>query len=216
MESLKPLGLPIIYGDASQSLILDAAGIDRAKLLLVTTPAPLVSKTIISYVKKIRPNLHVVTRANNLDQVKAFQEEEVYHIVQPEFEAGLEFTRQALLHLDLPPDQIQNYTDDVRHEHYRPLYEMHAGYGPISQLQGGARLMRLTWLTLDADCPFLGKTIEHLDVRNKTGVTIAGVMRGGRLHSNPGTGFEFQKDDLVGVMGTTDQLSRFRRFSEVI
>ena len=44
-------------------------------------------------------------------------------VVQPEFEASLEVARQALMHLDVPMDQIQQYTDEVREELYRPLYK---------------------------------------------------------------------------------------------
>ena len=44
-------------------------------------------------------------------------------VVQPEFEASLEFARQALLHLDVPMDLIRQYTDEVREELYRPLYK---------------------------------------------------------------------------------------------
>lgn len=43
-------------------------------------------------------------------------------VVEPEFEAGLEFARQALIHLDVPMDAIEQYTDEVRAELYRPLY----------------------------------------------------------------------------------------------
>ncbi len=38
-----------------------------------------------------------------------------------QMEAGLEVTRQALLHLKVPDQQIERFADEVRREFYRPL-----------------------------------------------------------------------------------------------
>ena len=122
VEQIKSLGFPVIYGDASQSIILEAAEIDKAKLLLITTPVTIVSRAIVSQVKKLNPDLRIVARAEAVEQMKALYDHGVYNVIQPEFEAGLEFTRQALLSLDIPADRIQQFTDEVRQELYRPLY----------------------------------------------------------------------------------------------
>jgi len=120
VEQLKSFGFPIIFGDASQPVILEAAHIEKARLLLITTPATVVARAITTLVKKNHPDLHIVVRSQSLDQIKGFYDQGIYHIVQPEFEAALEFTRQALLHLDMPVERIQQFTDDIRHDLYRP------------------------------------------------------------------------------------------------
>ena len=38
----------------------------------------------------------------------------VHGVVQPEFEAGLEITRQALLAMDISDREIRHFTDQVR------------------------------------------------------------------------------------------------------
>jgi CPA2 family monovalent cation:H+ antiporter-2 len=45
----------------------------------------------------------------------------VHEVVLPQMEAGLEVTRQALLHLQVPDQQIERFADEVRREFYRPL-----------------------------------------------------------------------------------------------
>ncbi len=213
VTKLKEKGFPIIFGDASQPVILQAANVEKARLLLVTTPANIVSNAIVDQVKKMHSNLHIVTRSQSLDQMKSFQEKGVYHIVQPEFEAGLEFTRQALLHLDLPVDRIYQFTDEVRHEHYRPLYKLDGNYKALSQLQNSARLFQLTWITISPNSEFVGLSIEQSAIRKKTGVTIAGILRKGKLISNPGPDFILALDDSVGVIGKRDQLGLFSELS---
>lgn len=213
VEQLKTHGFPIIYGDASQPVILEAANIEKAKLLLVTTPAAVVARAIVLLAKKMKPELHMVTRAQSFDQMKDFQDNGVYHVVQPEFETGLEFTRQALLHLDLPIDRIQQFTDDVRHELYQPLYDLEAEYKSVAQLQNSSRLFKLTWVTIGPNSLLAGKTIGQSKIRTSTGVTIAGILRDGKLYSNPAPDFILQQQDMVGILGKTDQLAKFQELS---
>lgn len=122
VDGLKTSGFPVLFGDAEKEVILEAAGVDKARLLLITTPVTLIAKAIVAQAKKLNPRIHIIARADGIDEMQDLREEGVFHVVQPEFEAGLEFARQALLHLDIPADQIDEYTDGVRHELYRPLY----------------------------------------------------------------------------------------------
>lgn len=207
VEELKQKKYPIIYGDAARTIILEAAHIEHARLLLITTPAAIIAEAIVDRVKQLHPDLHIVTRAQSLDQMAAFQKKEVYHVIQPEFEAGLEFTRQALLHLDLPPNRIHRFTDDVRQEYYRPLYQSSGEYKALAQLLNSSRLFQLTWITISPDSPLIGLSLAQSEIRKNTGVTIAGVFRDGELISNPGPAFILALDDKIGAMGEQNQLS---------
>jgi K+/H+ antiporter YhaU regulatory subunit KhtT/voltage-gated potassium channel Kch len=199
---------------------LATASVGSAKLVLVTTPVLQISRNIVELVQGINPELHIVTRTQRLDQMSKCQEIGVFQIVQPEFEAGLEFSRQALLHLDLLPDRIQFYTDEVRQQHYKPLYDMESDYKAVAQLQSSARSFRLNWLSIAKHCPLDDVTIRESNIRKETGITIAGILRDGRLYPNPDPDFKFKADDLAGVLGTTDQLTRFgdfaRSYSKII
>jgi len=215
VEQIKSLNFPVIYGDASQTIILEAAEIEKAKLMLITTPVAIVSQAIVSQVKKLNPDLHIVARAEAIEQMKTLHHHGVHHVVQPEFEAGLEFTRQALLRLDIPADRIQQFTDEVRQELYRPLYNLNTEYKTLGQLQHACHLLELTWMTLGHDSPVVGKTIEASRIRSKTGATVVGVMRKGVLHSNPDPDFSFSQSDIVGIIGHADQLSAFREWTKL-
>jgi CPA2 family monovalent cation:H+ antiporter-2 len=122
VDELKASGFPVLFGDAEKEIILEAADVDKAKLLLITTPVSIISKAIVGKVKMLNPHIHIIARAEGIEEMKGLRDDGVFHVVQPEFEAALEFARQALLHLDIPVDQIDQYTDGVRHELYRPLY----------------------------------------------------------------------------------------------
>ena len=209
-ENAKKAGMPVIYGDASQPVLLEAAGVDRARMLLITVPAPIIVKKIVEEAHKIIPRLHVVARAEGIEQMKALHAKGVYEVVQPEFEAGLEITRQALLHLNIPAVEIRKITDTVRRELYAPIYQKYADYPALFQMQDACLMFDIIWISIAPDSPMIGKTIKDLEIREKTGVSIVAVIRGGTLIPNPDPDYQFNEKDLSAVMCTPDQLEMFK------
>jgi CPA2 family monovalent cation:H+ antiporter-2 len=121
LETCRAAGLAVIYGDASHPVVLKAAGLDRACVLLITTPSPVVTLAIARYARQLLPELHIVARAESEELAEDLHELGVHEVVLPQMEAGLEVTRQALLHLQVPDQQIERFADEVRREFYRPL-----------------------------------------------------------------------------------------------
>ena len=121
LETCRAGGLPVIYGDASHPLVLEAAGLDRACLLLIATPSPVVALAIVGHARRLRPDLHIVARAESEELLEGLHALGVHEVVLPKMEAGLEVTRQALLHLKVSDREIERFTDEVRHGFYRPL-----------------------------------------------------------------------------------------------
>jgi len=122
VSRLKEMGTPLVYGDAGQPIVLNAAGIERAKLLIITTPSAIVTKTIVVKSRQVNLKLKIVARAENIDQIQILHDLGVNEVIQPEFEAGLEVTRQTLLSLNIADADIKRFTDQVRKELYAPLY----------------------------------------------------------------------------------------------
>ncbi len=133
----------------------------------------------------------------------------VHEVVQPEFEAGLEMTRQTLLHLDIPATEIQRFTDAVRDEMYAPLYEMHADYQILAQLRGAARLLDLAWVTVPENSPLAGQSLRELDIRRTVGVSVVGVLRDGKLNANPPGSFRLVAGDAAAVIGDHEKVTQF-------
>jgi CPA2 family monovalent cation:H+ antiporter-2 len=214
VEQAKKANLPLIFGDATQPVVLEAAGIEHARLVLITTPEIITTRTIVDQVRNLQPALHIVARAEGIAQMKMLHAHGVYEVVQPEFEAGLEITRQALLHLNIPATEIRKFTDAVRRELYAPLYEIHREYKTIAQLQNATHLLDLTWLPLAPDSPFLGQTIATLGIRKRTGASVVGVLHNGELYPNPDAAYHFASGDVVAVMGNPEQLVAFQKLAK--
>lgn len=213
IEQAKAANMPIIYGDATQEIVLEAAEIAHARLLLVTMPAVVVTQSVVDQTRLLNPELHIVARAEGIEQMRILHDHGVYEVVQPEFEAGLEITRQALLHLNIPATEIRRFTDSVRRELYAPLYETHGDYHTLTQLQQANLLLDVNWMPLPADSPLVGRTIQELSIRQQTGASIVGVVREGILEPNPDASYQFAVGDLVAVMSNPEQLTAFRQLA---
>lgn len=121
LEACRAGGVAVIYGDAAHPVVLEAAGLDAARLLVITTPAPVVTLAIVRHARRVRPDLHIVARVESEGVLEELHALGVYEVVMPQMEAGLEITRQALLHLDVPTAQIDRFADEVRGESYAAL-----------------------------------------------------------------------------------------------
>jgi monovalent cation:H+ antiporter-2, CPA2 family len=121
-DALKESHFPVLFGDAQKEIILEAVALGQARMIVITTPVTIISKAIVMAAKKLNPNIHIIARAEEIAAMQVLHNLGVSLVIQPEFEASLEFARQALLHLGIPVTQIEQYTDRVRSELYRPLY----------------------------------------------------------------------------------------------
>lgn len=211
----KKADMPVIFGDAGQEIVLEAAKINDARLLIITIPSILITQSVVSTVQKINPNLHMVARTEEIEHIKTLHDMGVYEVVQPHFEAGLEITRQALLHLNIPASEIIKYEDAVRHDLYEPLYRINKEYKEMADLKKAVNLLDLNWIDLNTESPMIGKSIKQLDIRKRTGISIVGIVSSNNnINSNPDSSYRFKKGDRLAVMGNQEQLTNFQNMCE--
>lgn len=215
VEILKSEGMPVIYGDASQPVVLEAAEIENAELFLITVPSVIAARTTVDNVRNMNSDIHIVARAEAIEQMKNLHDHGVYEVVQPKFEAGLEFIRQSLIHLNIPLKEIVKYTDSVRQELYAPLYEIHGEYKTLTHLKNAADLLDLTWIKLPTDSPLIERTIGDLGIRTKTGASVVSIMNKGKLNVNPDASYRFRDDDLIAILGNPKQIKAFQEMTGI-
>lgn len=212
MERIQAARLPVIYGDASSPVVLEAAGVQEARLLLVTVPAAIDIELIVRRVRQVNPALHIVTRARDLDQLAGLRELGVYEVVQPEFEAGLEMARQTLLHFGVAPGEIQLLSDAVRAEHYEAFTTLHADARLLAQFRQVGQMLETIWMCLLPTNGLVGRSIRQSAIRTRTGVSVVAVLRGETVVTNPEADFVFAVDDCIAVLGTAEQQAGFQRW----
>jgi CPA2 family monovalent cation:H+ antiporter-2 len=96
VRDLRERGIDALYGDAASRAELESAGVPGARTVAVTTPDLLTTEAVIRLARELNPDIHVIVRAPAAGDVRKLSAEGADEIVQPEFEAGLEFIRQVL------------------------------------------------------------------------------------------------------------------------
>ncbi len=208
LEELKGLGLPVIFGDAGQPVVLEAAGVTRARQLILTVPGPIQAESIARQARNLNSGLRLIARAESLEQAKILRENGATEVILGRFEAALEVARQVLLYLDVPVSQIMPFLDQIRLDSYAPLIEPAAGL--VSRPSEAGRALDIVWVLLTADSPLTGLSLRELGVRNRTGVSVVAVARGGIYELNPDPDYPFAAGDLVGAIGKPTQRDAFR------
>src|SRR5436309_3914596 len=159
VQEARVAGLPMIYGDATQTVVLEAAGVSLARAILVTIPSFIDVRLIVATLRRLQPAVPIIARAEGSDAVRALCGLGVDEVTSPEYEAAIEMTRQALVHLNVPAFEILQVASAVRRERYgltagagRPGARM----APIGDI---ARQLDFTWISVPPESTFSGRTL---------------------------------------------------------
>jgi len=215
MLECKALKFPVIYGDMSQSTVLEVSEVHAARLLLVTTPSVITSQSIVMQAHLINPDLHIIVRAEGTEQAKALYESGAYMAVLPEMEAGLEIAIQALLHMEIPMNVIQQYADNVRQQLYEPIAASKRDHQFLPKLNNIKNMLEISWVSLTKESPLISKSIKDAAVRKKTGASIVGISHGRLFHPNPEADYSFREGDVVAVVGNQKERNAFKELAGV-
>jgi K+:H+ antiporter len=212
VRQARQAGLAIIYGDATQPIVLEAAAIDRACALLVTVPSFPDARAIVESARRLHPDLPIIARAEGDDAVRGLYGLGIQEVTSPEVEAAIEMTRQALTYLKLPPHDVLRAGGVIRHQRYSHGGSADSsGLAMMAQIGEVARQLDFNWMLVPAGSPFEGRTLAALNVRSTTGASIVGIIRSGSFTANPDGASSLERGDLVAVLGTADQIARFER-----
>ncbi|WP_299154837.1 cation:proton antiporter [uncultured Tateyamaria sp.] len=98
---MRRFGFKGFLGDPSRPDILNAAGLDTARVLVVALDDPAVSTRLVAYARKVRPDLHIIARAYDRVHVYKLYQAGANDIVREMFDASLRAGRYALENLGL-------------------------------------------------------------------------------------------------------------------
>lgn len=178
----------ILYGNAMDELVLEKAGIRRAKGLItaLTTDADNVLVTLTA--RQMAPKIPIVARSAKLGTESKLMAAGATHIVSP-YEIG--GRRMAALLLN--PDMM-NFFDVVLHQDQLELGMERIHIHPTSRL--------------------VGQTMREMRLRDSTGALVVGINRIGLgLRFNPKGEETFQAGDDILALGPSNALEALMKLA---
>jgi CPA2 family monovalent cation:H+ antiporter-2 len=123
-------GENVVFGSADRREVLLAAGLERARIVVVTYPdLPSVMKTL-GVVRSRRPELPVVVRATDDTHIEELKRAGATEVVPEVMEGSLMLAAQMLLRLDVPLRRVLHDVEEARGRRYESLRERYRDAKP--------------------------------------------------------------------------------------
>lgn len=119
VEDLRQREIPATYGDASNVAVLEHARLGEARLLAVLMPHGASVELAVRHGRHLNPRLFIVARASGVEEMRRLRKAGADAIVQPEFEAGVEVIRLALVRYGIFGLELDHVVAGRRHTFYR-------------------------------------------------------------------------------------------------
>ncbi len=107
IAELRAQKIACIYGDAGNTQILEMAHVAKARVLALTCPDPMAEITATNHAKRVNPEIDVIARLPEASVTERLRKLDVSEIVEPAFEASLEFVRHILGYYQVATHEIE-------------------------------------------------------------------------------------------------------------
>lgn len=188
IDRVKEHGWLHVLGSASKDNVLEAAGIRRAKTLVVATGSDADNVFITLGARSLAPDLFIVARANSIQALDKLKKAGANRVAMPARIGGYHMATMAMR------PAVVDFLDVIVDNKHRELQVEEVMVRPGSRL--------------------VGKPISAYLSRKKTGTAVLAINRDGRdpLINPDGDDLIVAGDRLI-VMGTHDQLRQVARMT---
>ncbi len=199
-------GENVVYGDAARRETLIAAGLGRARALVVSfidTPG---SMKILHHARSINPGLPVIVRTRDDGPFDKLSEAGAAEVVPDTFESSLMLASHAMLMAGVPARRVMSRLREVRGERYHMLRGFFRGTSDEIDDIDDSNLPRMHTVTLDGKAYAIGKSIEELGLTDR-GIVVTAVRRRNIRAEEPGPETRFRDGDVVVLLGAPEAVA---------
>jgi CPA2 family monovalent cation:H+ antiporter-2 len=195
----------VVYGDASRENYLVAAGLARAKAVVITYADTPASLKVLHQVEHLRPGMTILVRTKDDADLTKLQAAGATEVVPELIEGSLMMASHVLLMMGVPMRKVVRRITSAREARYSLL----RGYfrGSADDDFGSNESWRLHSVTLLPESISIGKTLDELHLENE-GVSVQAVRRkvGGsdyiKLDLTPD--LRLQANDILVLSGNSE------------
>jgi len=207
VRDARDAGKPVVYGDADRRDVLEAAGLARARALVVSFENVGSALRILEITRHLRPDMPVIVRTRDDADLERLNAAGATEVVPESLEGSLMMGSHLLLLLGIPVSRIVGHVRDVRRDRYRMLRGFFHGEDLFEEETDSAYRARLHSVTLPAGASAVGRQLAELAL-DSVGVSVSAVRRGGIRGPDPGPETRLIAGDVVVLLGTPEALEQ--------
>jgi CPA2 family monovalent cation:H+ antiporter-2 len=205
VRDARDAGKPVVYGDADRRDVLEAAGLARARALVVSFENVPSALRILEITRHLRPDMPVIVRTRDDADLERLNAAGATEVVPESLEGSLMMGSHLLLLLGVPVSRIVGHVRDVRRDRYRMLRGFFHGEDLFEESTDTAYRTRLHSVTLPQGARAVGRQLAELSL-DALGVAVSAVRRGGIRGPDPGPETRLVAGDVVVLLGTPEAL----------
>ena len=207
VRSEQEKGELIYYGDAVQEAVLERAGINDARVLVVAISDPAATRQVTAIARRLNPKVYVIARTRFVQEVKPLYELGASEVIPEEFETSVEIFTRVLTKYLVPRDVIEKFIAEVRSDGYEMFRSPTISSASLSDLSFHFPNIDICTLQVSDKSSIIGKSLAQIELRNKYGVTLLAIRRDSSILTNPGGDTQLSANDILILLGEPDKVA---------
>ena len=214
VRSEQARGEPIYYGDSTQEVVLQHAGIQNARIVVSAINDPSSTRRTTEIVRRLNPNVHLIVRSRYIQEMKSLYELGANEVIPEEFETSVEIFTRVLTKYLIPKDEIESLVAEIRSDGYEMFRNISRESSSLADLNLQIPDIEISTLRLVENSPFVGKSLAEIELRKKHGVTVLAIRRDSKVLSNLDVNMPFFADDVLFVLAPPDKVAGVAALSQ--
>lgn len=199
-------GEAVVYGDAARREVLIAAGLMRAKVLVISYADTVSSLKILRHVQELRPELSVVVRTRDDSDIDLLKEAGATEVVAEIMEGSLMLASHAMMFVDISTGRILRRIREIREQRYSLLRGFYHGVNDETEEGNENSLPRLLTITIIPGAAAINKTLGDIDLASLA-VEVTAVRRRNIRGLLPTEETRLETGDVVVLRGIQQNLA---------
>jgi CPA2 family monovalent cation:H+ antiporter-2 len=200
VQEARVAGEPVLFGDVRQRDILLSAGLDSAKLVIVTFDDHTKVIQVMNTVKQMVPDLPIVVRTRQDQYLEELYDAGATQVVPEILEGSLMLVSQVLHLCQVPMSRILKRVRTERKEHYDHLHGFFPGETTEVNYRKKGTQEFMHAIVLTPDAYVNRKAIESIDFKQMR-VELKSIRRGNDEYPSPVSALTLQEGDVLVISG---------------
>lgn len=175
VSEAKLAGEQVAFGDASRRDILLAAGLLRARLVIITFDDRKRVEAMLALIRELAGDLKVLVRTRDDSFLEQYKQAGAFEVIPESQEGALMLVSHLLLNCDIPIGRVIRRMELERSSQYRFLHGFYWGDQSASNLEADQLLERLHPLLLHDQAWAVGREVRELPLDE---IRIKEIQRG--------------------------------------
>ena len=207
VREARSAGEQVNYGDTTHAKILEAAGIARARAIVITFDDVHATLKALANVRSLRPDIPVLVRTGDDTNLERLQQEGATEVVPDTLEASMMLVSHLLFVLGVSVPNIVRQVQDVRTDRYKMLRGFFHGQEASLHDESEGYREQLHTVTLPENAYAVDKPLYTCHL-NRLHVKVTAVRRNNIRGQDPDNDMILKSGDALILYGKPEDLNR--------